>query len=75
MSAQFAAVGTATVLGGMYIPAHDETFDLAAAIGGQLEQFRAYIAEVRDPEQADNAVSELIAAFWKEAQKRDAPPE
>lgn len=74
MSAQFAAVGTATVLGGDYIPAHDQTFDLAESIGTQLDAFRAYVTEVRDAEQADNAVEELLAAFLKEAQKRDAPP-
>lgn len=69
---KFTAVATATVLGGSFIPAHDQTFDIAAAIGGQLEQFRAYVAEVRDAEQADNATEELLAAFLKEAQNREA---
>ena len=61
----FASVAIDTVLGGNYIPAHDETFDIAAAIGGQLDQFRTYVTEVRDAEQADNAVKELLEAFLK----------
>lgn len=59
----FAAVGTATVLAGAYIPAHDETFDLAESIGEQLDEFRAHIAKERDAKQADAAVTELLKAF------------
>lgn len=59
----FASVGTATVLAGAYIPAHDETFDLAESIGAQLDEFREYVAEARDAKQADAAVTELLTAF------------
>ena len=59
----FAAVGTATVLAGKFIPAHDETFDLAESIGTQLDEFRAHIAKERDAKQADAAVTELLKAF------------
>lgn len=69
-STSFATVATATVLGGDFIPAHDQTFDIAEAIGRHLDEFRKYVAEVRDPEQADNAVTELLTAFLKEAEKR-----
>ena len=72
---KFGVVAVDTVLAGDFIPAHDQTFDLAAAIGGLLDQFRDYVTEVRDAEQADNATEELLAALLKEAQKRDAPPE
>jgi hypothetical protein len=75
MSGSFVPVATGTVLGGAYIPAHDQTFDIAEAIGRHLDVFRSYVAEVRDAEQADNAVQELLAAFLKEAEKRDAPPQ
>lgn len=70
VSASFVPVATSTVLGGAYIPAHDQTFDIAEAIGRHLDAFRSYVAEVRDAEQADNAVQELLAAFLKEAQER-----
>lgn len=63
----FVAVATSTVLGGAYIPAHDETFDLAESIGTQLDAFRAYVAEVRDAQQADAAVTELLQAFLTES--------
>lgn len=72
MTTAFTTVATATVLGGDFIPAHDQTFDLAESIGAQLEQFREYVTEVRDAEQADNAVTELLAAFLKEAEKRSS---
>lgn len=71
----FAEVATPTVLGGAYIPAHDMTFDLAEEIGNLLDAFRSYVTEVRDAEQADNAVTELLTAFLCEAEKRDAPPQ
>lgn len=59
----FAAVATATVFLGNTIPAHDETFDLAESIGSQLDAFREYVAEARDAQQADAAVTELLTAF------------
>lgn len=59
----FSSVATNTVLAGAFIPAHDQTFDIAESIGTQLDEFRAYVASVRDEEQASNAVAELIAAF------------
>jgi hypothetical protein len=71
----FVPVATGTVLGGAYIPAHDATFDIAEIIGRHLDAFRSYVAQVRDAEQADNAVQELLTAFLKEAQKRGTPPE
>lgn len=72
---KFGEVATPTVLNGSFIPAHDMTFDLAESIGNLLDAFRSYVEQVRDAEQADNAVEELLAVFLKEAQKRDAPPE
>lgn len=65
----FVPVATTTVLAGSFIPAHDETFDLAESIGTRLDAFREYVASVRDAEQADNAVAELLAALYKEANK------
>lgn len=59
----FKATATSTVLGGMFIPAHDETFDLAEVIGTKLEEFRAYVASVRTEGQADHAVAELLTAL------------
>ena len=61
--AKFVDIAGPTVLLGRTIPAHDETFDLAESIGKQLDEFRAYIAEVRDAGQADAAVAELLTAF------------
>jgi hypothetical protein len=55
--------GVSAALIGSFIPAHDETFDLAESIGNQLDEFREYVASVRDAEQADNAVTELLVAF------------
>jgi hypothetical protein len=74
VSGQFVSAATAAVLGGAYIPAHDATFDIAEAIGRHLEAFRGYVAEVRDAEQADNAVEELLEHLFLEAQKRGASP-
>lgn len=65
----FAEVATPTVLGGAFIPAHDMTFDLAESIGNLLDAFRAYVEQVRDAEQANNAVTELLRAFLAEAEK------
>jgi hypothetical protein len=70
----FGDVATGTVLGGNYIPAHDATFDIAEAIGRHLDAFQAYVTEVRDAEQANNAVHELLAAFTAEAEKKGPPP-
>lgn len=72
MTTPFTTVATATVLGGDFIPAHDQTFDIAEAIGRHLEEFRKYVAKVREPEQADNAVTELLTAFLREAEKRSS---
>jgi hypothetical protein len=66
---RFASVATATVLGGSYIPAHDQTIEIAEIIGRHLDAFREYVASVRDAEQADNAVIELLGAFHREANK------
>lgn len=71
----FGEVATSTVVGANYIPSHDRTFDLAEGIGEKLDAFRSYVAQVRDEEQADNAVHELLAAFTKEAEKRGPAPE
>lgn len=71
---RFAKVATPTVLSGSFIPAHDMTFDIAESIGHQLDAFQSYVENVRDAEQAGNAVEELLAAFLAEAQKRGASP-
>jgi len=60
---KFVSVAATAVLAGSFIPAHDETFDLAESIGKQLDAFREYVASVRDAQQADDAVAELLAAF------------
>jgi hypothetical protein len=74
MSGRFAKVATPTVLSGSFIPAHDMTFDIAESIGNLLDAFRSYVEQVRDAEQADNAVEELLAAFLSEAHERGASP-
>lgn len=61
----FVQAATSTVLMGRNIPAHDETFDLAQAIGEKLNEFHEYIASVRDGEQADAAVTELLSNLLK----------
>lgn len=48
---------------GAYIPMHDTTFEIAESIGGQLEAFYAYVAKVRDEEQAAAALAELGEAI------------
>jgi hypothetical protein len=58
-----------TVLMGDYIPSHDETHDLAESIGGQLDAFQTYVANVRDDEQAEGAVAELLTALLKQVQQ------
>lgn len=63
MATQFKTVATGTVFTGSFIPAHDETFDLAESIGTQLEAFQAYVASVRSDEQAKNAVKELLISL------------
>lgn len=70
----FGEVAEPTVLMGNYIPAHDKTFELALEVGNYLDAFRGYVAQVRDEEQADNAVHELLAAFTAEATKKGPPP-
>lgn len=57
---KFEQIATASVFMGIYIPSHDETHDLAESIGKQLDEFRAYVIEVRDEDQADAAVKELL---------------
>lgn len=66
----FGEVAVPTVLGGMFIPAHDMTFDIAESIGNLLDAFQSYVTQVRDAEQAGNATEELLQAFLKQAQKR-----
>lgn len=63
MAEKFQRAAATAVWLGRYIPSHDETHDLAEGIGKQLDEFRAYIAEARTPEQADEAVKELIQAL------------
>lgn len=53
-------VATEGVFVGMFLPAHDEVFDLAEKIGESLDRLRAYITQVRDADQADDAVDELL---------------
>lgn len=67
------AAATAVVMGD-YIPMHDETFDLAESIGTQLQEFREYIESVRDAEQADAAVTELLTALLEAAKVGDTNP-
>lgn len=55
--------GGAVAFAGNYIPAHDQTIDLAEEIGERLDAFQAYITEVRDAEQAHNATVELLSAL------------
>jgi redox-sensitive bicupin YhaK (pirin superfamily) len=57
------------VITGDFIPAHDETTDLAESIGEQLDAFRAYVASVRDAEQAEAATAELLTALLMQVQQ------
>jgi hypothetical protein len=68
---KFVSVAASTVLAGSFIPAHDQTFDIAESIGTQLDEFRAYVASARDADQADNAVAELLTAFREVVAKQD----
>jgi hypothetical protein len=63
MSSRYTAEAVTRVVLGNTIPAHDETMDLAEAIGQKLDEFRAYVASVRSEEQADSAVKELLTAL------------
>lgn len=65
----FKETAARTTLMGDYIPSHDETHDLAESIGAQLDTFQAYVAEIRDPEQAEGAVSELLTALLRQVQQ------
>ena len=51
---------TLAVIEGNYLPAHDEVFDTAKAIGQTLDQLHRYITRVRDEKQADRAIIELL---------------
>ena len=64
---KFVSVAVSTVLGGSFIPAHDQTFDIAESIAKQLDAFREYVTEARDALQADDAVQELLEAFLEAA--------
>lgn len=65
MAKKFVDVAGPTVFMGDNIPSHDETHDLAEVIGTKLDEFRDYVESVRDAEQADDAVVELLQAFLK----------
>lgn len=67
MASPFTATAVTTVIIGRTIPAHDETMDLAEAIGQKLDEFRAYVARERSEAQADEAVKELLTALLEEA--------
>lgn len=45
------------------IPAHDQTLDLAEEIADRLQALHTYVAEVRDPQQANAALLDLAAAI------------
>jgi uncharacterized protein YdbL (DUF1318 family) len=62
---KFASIAAGTVFGGMTIPAHDMTFDIAESIGNLLDAFQGYVASVRDEEQAEDATAELLTAFLR----------
>jgi hypothetical protein len=47
------------VLLGDFIPDHDKTWNLASEVGLRLQEFHAYVTEVRDRPQADDALTEL----------------
>jgi hypothetical protein len=66
MPSPYTATAVTTAILGAAIPAHDETLDLAEAIGQKLDAFRAYVASVRSEEQADEAVKELLTALLAE---------
>ena len=65
----FKEIAARTTLMGDYIPSHDETHDLAGSIGAQLDAFQAYVASVRDEEQAEGAVAELLTALLAQVQQ------
>lgn len=72
MAKKFVDVAGPTVFLGDSIPAHDATHDLADSIGKQLDEFRNYVASVRDSEQAAAAVKELLQAFLVVAEQNEA---
>lgn len=53
------------VFGGEFIPAHDETADIAETIAGFLNKFRDYVEDARDHAQADDALAELGRAIYE----------
>lgn len=69
MSFPLTAVSVTTALVGNFIPAHDETMDLAESIGQKLDAFQTYIASVRDEEQAEMATAELLTALLRQVQQ------
>lgn len=68
----FEDAGKYAVLAGQHLPAHDEVFDLAQKAGEALDNLRKYVAQVRDAEQAQHAVAELVATFAEVAQRNVA---
>lgn len=52
---------------GNYLPAHDPVFDIAEKISVEVERLREYITAVRDAEQANNAVRELLVCLMETA--------
>lgn len=54
------AVALHAALVGNHIPAHDEVFDLAEQIGETVGKLHDYIADVRNVDQADAAIEELL---------------
>ncbi len=51
------------VFAGDYIPAHDEMFDIAEEVGTSLAKLHAYVAKVRDLQQANAALVEFGQAI------------
>lgn len=66
---RFEDAAAPTVWAGNYIPAHEDTLELAESIGSRLDAFREYVTSVRDEKQADEAVKELLQAFLRHAEE------
>jgi len=63
MAKEFEQRANTAVFIGDFLPAHDATFDIAEQVAEALGRLHRYITEVRDEEQATNAVNELLDAL------------
>jgi hypothetical protein len=63
VSKDYASIANGQVFMGTFIPDDDMTRTIAEQIGESVNDFRDYIASVRNTEQAEKAVAELLGAL------------